>query len=35
MKRFHYDRQLQDNMYDFVYVYPEKMTEEDYLPTTE
>ena len=34
MKRFHYDLRLQVYMYDFMYVNPETMAEEEYFPYT-
>ena len=34
MKRFHYELQLQVYMHDFMYVYPETISKEDYFPAT-
>ena len=34
MKRFHHERRLQVYMYDFMYVYPEKIPVEYHFPAT-
>ena len=34
IKSFHYDYQLQVYMYNFMYVDPETMAEEEYFPST-
>ena len=34
LKRFNPDRQLQIYMYDFMYVYPQKIPVEDHFPIT-
>ena len=34
LKRFHHGHRLQTYMYDFMYIYPETMPVEDYLPAT-
>ena len=34
LKKFNHDRQLQVYMYNFMYVFPQKMPVEDHFPAT-